>query len=120
MGRFRESVKDGLIGLANVSTFVEPVTDSKEDLRAAIIYDQFINCWFFETPLAGEYPSELFVIFENAGLVPIIQSEDMGIISTPFDFWGVNYRTRNLVRREESSILPAFPVIITRVISPPA
>jgi len=29
----------------------------------------------------------------------------MGIISTPFDFWGVNYCTRNLVRREESSML---------------
>ncbi len=105
MGRFRESVKDGLIGLANISTFVEPVTDSKKDLRDAKIYDQFINGLFFETSLAGEYPSELFVIFENAGLEQIIQSEDMGIISTPFDFWGVNYCTRNLVRREESSML---------------
>jgi len=103
--RFREDVKDGLIGLTNVSTFVEPVTDSKEDLRATKIYDQFVNGWFFETPLTGEYPSELFALFENAGLTPNIESEDMEIISVPFDFWGVNYYTRNLVRREESSIL---------------
>ncbi|MBN2252286.1 MAG: beta-glucosidase [Kosmotogaceae bacterium] len=103
--RFREEVKDGLIGLTNVSTLVEPATDSKEDLRAAKIYDQFINGWFFETPLTGEYPSELSAIFEKAGLAPIIESGDMEIISVPFDFWGVNYYTRNLVRREESNIL---------------
>lgn len=103
--RFREVVKDGTIGLANVSTFVEPATDSKEDRWAARIRDQFINGWFFETPITGEYPSELFKRFNDAGVQPLIEDGDMDLISTPFDFWGVNYYTRNVVRKEESSIL---------------
>jgi len=103
--RFREEVRDGMIGLTNVSAFVEPASDSRADLRAARLYDQFVNGWFFETPITGEYPSELFSRFEIAGVSPTIEDEDMELISTPFDFWGVNYYTRNLVRSQESSVL---------------
>ena len=51
---------------------------------------------FTETPITGEYPSELFKRFNDAGVQPLIEDGDMDLISTPFDFWGVNYYTRTL------------------------
>ena len=103
--RFRETVKNGKIGLSNVSSHAEAISGSQEDLFAAKLRDQFVNGWFFLPPVSGEYPQELFERLDSYGIAPEILPGDMDLISTPLDFWGVNYYTRSIVRAEESELL---------------
>lgn len=93
--RFRDSNAQGQIGLTNVSMWIEPASECASDKEAAILNNQFANDWFFETPLEGKYPEKLRERLENAGVMPEIKPGDMELISTPFDFWGVNYYFRN-------------------------
>ena len=101
--RFREVIKDGKIGLTNVSQWVEPVSDTPEDAHAADLVNQFFNDWFYATPLDGEYPKDLSKILIDLGVMPDIHPGDMDLISEPIDFWGVNYYTRLIARSDPRS-----------------
>ena len=58
--------------------------------------DTFRNRWFLDPIFRGSYPEGLFT---GMGVEePPMQEGDMTIISTPIDFLGVNYYSRNLIR----------------------
>jgi beta-glucosidase len=58
--------------------------------------DTFRNRWFLDPVFRGSYPEGLFT---GMGVEePPIQEGDLAIISTPIDFLGVNYYSRNLIR----------------------
>ncbi|HCZ05662.1 MAG: beta-glucosidase [Thermotogota bacterium] len=98
---FRSVVKDGLIGLTNVVSKVEPATDKPEDIQAAAIVDQLVNGWFHDTVIKGVYPEEARRTLESIGIK--VRDDDMDVISTPFDFFGVNYYTRQLIAFDPES-----------------
>jgi beta-glucosidase len=98
VGAYR-SIGRGQIGIALNLEPQHPV--SPEDEEAAKTRDAFINRWFLDPLFRGAYPSELASIFETAW--PEFADEDLGRISAPVDFIGVNYYSRGLVRRDPTA-----------------
>jgi beta-glucosidase len=73
------------IGTATNHTPVWAATDSAEDKEAAAGYATLWNRVFADPILLGSYPET----FE--GLMPGPVAEDLQVISSPIDFYGVNY-----------------------------
>ncbi|WP_072866033.1 glycoside hydrolase family 1 protein [Marinitoga hydrogenitolerans] len=94
-------VKDGKIGITNVVSKIEPISNKEKDIFAAKIADQFINGWYHDPIIFGKYPEELFEILENINInIPIT---DLDLISQKIDFFGVNYYTRQLIAYDEKN-----------------
>ena len=74
---------------------MQPATSAQADTRAAREEDTLRNRWFLDPVLRGEYPAEAR---ERLGLLPHGAADDMGLISAPLDFLGVNYYTRQLLQ----------------------
>lgn len=79
------------IGIANNHAPVWPASDRDEDQQAAALYDLVTNRLFADPLLWGVYPAELEQMLpENAG-------DDLKEISTPIDWYGINYYNPNRV-----------------------
>ncbi|MFJ3708016.1 GH1 family beta-glucosidase [Streptomyces sp. NBC_01387] len=91
------------IGIAVSHTPVWTAGDSEEDRFGAELYDTVSN-WLFADPLlTGAYPDENF-----AALMPGPVAEDLEIISTPLDWYGVNYYNPTLVGAPAPQALDSF------------
>jgi len=73
-----------------------PATDSEDDQAAATRRDAFINRWFLDPALLGQYPADLIEGFGAAW--PDLPEADLALIREPMDFIGVNYYSRGVVR----------------------
>ncbi|HEU4512095.1 MAG TPA: GH1 family beta-glucosidase [Nocardioidaceae bacterium] len=73
------------VGTATNHTPVRPAGDSPEDLEAAHGYATLWNRLFADPVLRGSYPEGF------ADLMPGPVPEDLRVISSPLDFYGVNY-----------------------------
>lgn len=74
------------IGIASNHAPTWPASDSPEDQGAAEVYDTLIN-WLFADPiLLGRYPNE-----DLAAAMPGPVAEDLSVISSPLDWFGLNY-----------------------------
>ena len=73
------------IGTATNHTPVWPATDSDEDKEAATTYATLWNRLFADPVLRGTYPEGF------DALMPGPVEEDLRVISSPIDFYGVNY-----------------------------
>jgi beta-glucosidase len=91
----------GNIGIANHHVPVWPASDSQGDLSAASLYDGLINDLFAAPVLAGRYPTD-----ELAAAMPGPVAEDLEIISTPLDWYGVNYYLPSKVAAPSASGTP--------------
>ena len=78
---------------------IHPISDDKNDRKAASKLDEFWNRWFIDPIFKGEYPP----LAEKLGLKP--DHEDMEVIKQPLDFLGVNYYTRLLATYDPSDPL---------------
>ncbi|WP_081746707.1 GH1 family beta-glucosidase [Arthrobacter sp. H5] len=77
------------VGIVNNHSPVEPAGDSEKEARLAALYNSYHNGQFAAPLLTGAYPAELE---ELEGIhFDVIQDGDMDIISTPLDFYGINY-----------------------------
>jgi beta-glucosidase len=73
------------IGIASNHAPTWPASDSPEDVEAAGLYDNLIN-WLFADPVVlGRYPEGL------ADAMPGPVAEDLEVISTPLDWFGLNH-----------------------------
>ncbi|HEY0753495.1 MAG TPA: GH1 family beta-glucosidase [Ktedonobacteraceae bacterium] len=75
------------VSVADASSAVEEGAE-----RADVLY----NRWFLDPLFRGTYPARLFQ--DLAVHPPLSEDADMALISTPFDFLGVNYYSRALLR----------------------
>ena len=73
-----------------------PASNSPEDEAATRRADAYMNRQYLDPLFRGEYPAELAKICGDAW--PTFPASDWPIIQTPFDFLGVNYYSRNVVR----------------------
>jgi beta-glucosidase len=79
------------IGIASNHAPVWAASEAPEDVEAAGLYDTLIN-WLFADPiLLGRYPEG----FAEAMPGPVL--EDLEVISTPLDFFGLNHYAPTLV-----------------------
>lgn len=72
-----------------------PADDTAEAARLAHLYDGIYNRWFISGMMRGEYPAE--VLEGLAPHMPANWQDDMATISTPVDWFGINYYTRKLI-----------------------
>jgi beta-glucosidase len=80
------------IGMANSHGPVWPASDSEADRFSADLYDMLMN-WLFADPiLRGSYPDDGL-----AAAMPGPVADDLKIISSPVDWYGVNYYQPALV-----------------------
>jgi beta-glucosidase len=90
--------RDGSIGISLDFWPAVPLTDSEADREAVDRWDASRNRWFLEPVLRGEYPAELVEWFESKlGPLELGPPTDLGIVSEPIDFLGVNYYSRAVV-----------------------
>ncbi|MER7557506.1 GH1 family beta-glucosidase [Nocardioides sp. NPDC126508] len=72
------------IGTATNHMPVWPATDSEGDVATAGLLDTLWNHSFADPVLLGRYPEDLAALFP-------VQDGDLEVISTPVDFYGLNY-----------------------------
>lgn len=83
---------------------VQPASDSLDDKAAANRHDEIMNRLFVEPVTKGTYPPEVL-----NGLGPHLPEgwqDDMALISSPIDWLGVNYYTRQTLKAAPSSPWP--------------
>lgn len=96
---YREKKLKGSIGITYNVSAISPKTDSCEDVHIAETANAYVNAWFMEPVLKGRYPELLDNIFKEYKIeIPWVRDSDMEIISTPIDFIGLNYYTRQIVK----------------------
>jgi beta-glucosidase len=97
----RRNCADANVGITlNFSPQV-PASPSVADRDAANWMDGYINRFFLD-PLVGRgYPQDMASAFDNP--MTFVQLGDLTVISSPVDFIGVNYYTRNIARSEKVS-----------------
>ena len=86
-------------------------TGSEADAAAAMRWDGIINRWFLEGLHRGRYPADVLEGF--AGHMPDGFEADMGTVSTPIDWHGVNYYTRNRFAHVPGMRWPALRMVET-------
>lgn len=95
--RIRASVSaDAQIGISLNLTPITAADDRAETIQGVERADVLHNRWLLDPLLRASYPERLFA--DLAVAPPVIESEDMPLISTPLDFLGVNYYSRALIR----------------------
>ncbi|GAA3480197.1 hypothetical protein GCM10018966_047270 [Streptomyces yanii] len=91
------------IGIAVSHTPVWTAGESEEDRLGAELYDTITNWMFADPILAGRYPDE-----NVAALMPGSVEDDLRTISTPLDWYGVNYYNPTLVGAPRAEALDTF------------
>jgi len=104
----KKNSPDSEIGITLVNIPAEPASKSAEDQEAAKSFDGYYNRWFLD-PLYGRgYPEDKLEEYTCRGYLPekgksFIRKGDLEKIATPFDFLGVNYYFRLLIKSETLS-----------------
>jgi beta-glucosidase len=83
-----------------------PASPSAADADAARHFDGYMNRWFLDPVLRGEYPVDMVrdyvdkAYLPREGLGALVREGDLSRIATPTDFLGVNYYNRAILRSE--------------------
>ena len=95
---FREYVKDGMIGPSFAYAPCYPNTSKPEDVLAAENAEEFLNHWWMDIYVFGEYPKVAYNYLKERGLEPDIEDGDTELLKAGKpDFMGLNYyQTKNI------------------------
>src|SRR5690349_1878353 len=86
-----------------------PASKSARDVAATARSDAYMNRQYLDPVFKGSYPAELRDVFGEAW--PQWPAEDFKLLTEPFDFLGVNYYTRNVMKDDPRD----YPVRASRV-----
>jgi beta-glucosidase len=81
-----------------------PASDNADDIAAVARADAYMNRHYLDPVFRSHYPAELVEAFGDAW--PKFLEADWPLIQTPFDFLGVNYYSRNVVRDAPGELPP--------------
>jgi beta-glucosidase len=84
----------------------EPASESDEDAAACHLFDGVFNRWYLDGVYKGQYPAD--VVERLAPYLPERFEDDMGVLSAPLDWAGINYYSRSLLTTDPDN--PVFPV----------
>ncbi|RKQ93196.1 broad-specificity cellobiase [Solirubrobacter pauli] len=83
-----------------------------DEPAAVAMMDAHQNRWFLDPVLRGTYPVEMLEHYERVfGPLPVLNPEDMDVISRPIDFLGVNYYNPTYVRTSTEAPLGVSTVV---------
>ena len=111
----RASRRDATVGISLNLAVARPASSSDDDADAARRQDGFVNRWFLDPLLRGDYPQDLVTWFEQHVGPFDVRAEDLETITAPIDFLGINAyhpdRVRAAPRREPLALehVPAPP-----------
>ncbi|MEL6618360.1 MAG: GH1 family beta-glucosidase [Pseudomonadota bacterium] len=105
MQAMRELGQDNL-GIVLNLTHVMPATNSAADAAATQRADAINNRWFLDGVLKGAYPEDMLSAL--APHMPAGFEADMGTVSAPLDWLGINYYTRTLGADDPGAPWPAL------------
>jgi beta-glucosidase len=89
---FRAGGHEGRIGAAPNFAPHYPASDSEEDVAASRASDGYVNRWFLDALFRGSYPDDMRERYETiVGPLEFVGDGDLGTISAPTDYLGVNY-----------------------------
>jgi beta-glucosidase len=95
----RASGQDAAIGIALSLAPHYPASDDEGDRAAAWASDGYVNRWFLDPVLRGEYPPDLWAFHEGLlGSLEFVRAGDLEVIAAPSDYLGVNYYARRVMR----------------------
>jgi beta-glucosidase len=80
-----------------------PASSSPEDLEATRRSDAYMNRQYLDPVFRGSYPEELSELFGEAW--PEFPTSDFDLIREPFDFLGINYYTRGIMKADDESLV---------------
>ena len=87
---YRASGRQGRIGLAPNLAPHYPATPQDEEVAHAS--DGYVNRWFLDAIFRGAYPQDMQARYEElVGPLDFVRDGDLGTISAPTDYLGVNY-----------------------------
>jgi beta-glucosidase len=98
-GRSEGARKIGLV--VNIEP-KDPASESEEDRAAAKRADVYMNRQFLEPAVLGRTPEGLAEVYGEAWRP--FSDEDLAAVRQPIDFIGINYYTRQVVRRDDSAV----------------
>lgn len=88
----RKNSPNSLNGIVLNFTPCYPRTDDATDVKATDYADQYINQWYIQPLMEGQYPNIFHELPKDDQ--PEVHEGDLNIINSPIDFLGVNYYTR--------------------------
>ncbi len=91
------------LGIVTVLKKMVAASSSEPDLAANRIEDALFNRWYMDGLFRGTYPRDLLDIIEP--YLPAGWQQDMSVVSTPMDWLGVNYYTRQITEHDPSVAL---------------
>jgi len=99
----RREVPGAEVGIVHNYCPSYPATESEGDRDAARWFDGFFNRWYLDPLFRGSYPEDAVNDRVAAGHLagpdmPFVKDGDMEVISTPLDFLGMNYYSRNIMK----------------------
>ncbi len=111
----RREVPDAEVGIVLIHSPAHPLTDSAADRDAARWFDGFFNRWFADPIFLGRYPADAVADRVVRGHLPaegmpFVRDGDLATISAPLDFLGLNYYSRNILRKNENGEPEARPM----------
>jgi beta-glucosidase len=95
----------GKLGITCNLTSPHPASGAAEDVAAAKRLDLFENRVFLDPLFRGAYPEDMPEYYAGISDLDFIRDGDLETISTPIDYFGVNYYQRHLVAAD-----PADPI----------
>ncbi|MCC0022970.1 MAG: beta-glucosidase [Hyphomicrobiaceae bacterium] len=84
----------------------EPASQSDEDKAASHLFDGVFNRWYLDGVFRGIYPQDVLDLLKPH--MPKGFEADMGVVSAPLDWVGINYYSRSLLAHDPEN--PSFPV----------
>ena len=96
----RSNGKDLRVGIVLNLTPAIAHRDTHNDVLAAKLADGFDNRWFADPIFKGVYPAD---VIEGFGKEVPIHPGDMTVVSTPLDFLGINFYTRQTVTSDKTA-----------------
>ena len=99
----RRNIPDANIGTTFANTWIEPVDQTKKNIKAAARMDAIMNRLFIEPCLGLGYPTETLPILKK--LKTLYEPGDEEMMVFDFDFIGVQYYFRTIAKK---SVMPGM------------
>jgi len=90
----------GQVGITCNLTSPHPASDRPEDVAAWKRLDLYENRMFLDPLFRGEYPEDARAYWAYDTDFSFVRDGDLATISTPIDYFGVNYYERHLVEAD--------------------
>lgn len=112
----RANSPDSEVGITLNINWSMPASNSRYDRDGMRINDGKWSRWFADPIYGRGYPADMVEHFTTLGALPngldFVHPGDMDVAATPFDFQGVNYYNRSVVRddrpdNDPQSVFPA-------------